>query len=323
MPARSVRRAPSLLLALVLSAGAPVLAQDAKDPALQGPKVTDRNVPGATPDFGMGNARRFGDRIPPEVFRRAMGVLLAEDAPAELRASEELRAKVKTQLEEFEESARRFRREHGKELEELRKAAGEPAQGRRPRAQGEPDAMKDMSPEQQKARDEARLKLRELQGSAPKIEDVYTKMWTELSEPQRNAVQAKLNEWREEQSKRREDEYVRVRARQNAAKPDAAARPESSKDEPAMTPGAKESSDARPPARPRAASDANPRRDRLLRLFNQLTPEEQEQLLQRLEARFAERRGQNTDTGEKGRRPSSKPAPDVDKVKVPNPDSER
>jgi hypothetical protein len=337
VPKRLPNPAPrSLLLAAVLfsgvlGAGSPLLAQgerskDSAPPALKGPEVSDRNVPGATPDFGMGaNGRRFAERLPPDVFRRAVGVLMGPDAPEDIRASEELQATIKAHIDGFEASVRKFRRDNAKELEALRAAAGEPATDRRRPQADRAKAMQDLTPEQQKARDEARVKLRELTASGPKIEDIYTKIWTELSEPQREAVQGKLDEWRKEQSARREDEYVRRQTARMGKETPPAARPAPANADDAMTApmDAMEKKDATPAERARPSRDAAPgvgaRRERLMRLFNELSPDEQEQLLQRLEERFKERRrGASNRPG----KPAGKPPADVDRVKVPAPESD-
>jgi hypothetical protein len=325
-------RRRSSLLALAAGLGlsfSGAFAQDAKPASpLKGPTVTDRNVPGSPEDFGMGANRRFGDRVPPEVFRRAIGVLTAEDAPADLRATPEQRAKFKEMVEGFEDSVRSYRKSHAKKIEELRKAAGDLRPGERPgqrrQQPGRDDEMKaqaELTPEQQKAREEARAKLRELMAGAPKIEDVYTKVWTELSDPQRTAVQAELDKWREEQAKKREDDYVRRQMDKKKPVQRAAARPGA---EP--RPGADEmmapKADARPGATGEERTTENPRiaarRERLMRIFSQLTPEEQEQLLQRLEERLRDRRGRTSPGAEE-----QKPAADPDRVKVPKPDDDK
>jgi hypothetical protein len=335
---RSTRRCTRLVLAATLALCAGLAqAQDTKkdkDQPLKGPAVTDRNVPGAAPDFGMGANRRFGERVPPEVFRRALGVLTSDDAPADIRATPEQREKFKEMVDNFESAVRKFRQENAKELAELRKAAGEqPGRGRdadrprRPRAQRE-KSMSDMSetenltPEQQKVRDNARAKLRELQAAAPKIEDVYTKVWAELAAPQRDAVQSELDKWREGQSERRMDEYVK---RQGARKNPAPARPNAQRppgqDQEMMAPAADKP--AAQDRRPDAPTDENPRaaarRERLLRLFAQLTPEEQQQLLQRLEERFQSRRR----GADRPNRSDPKPEADPDRVNVPKPEPDK
>ena len=327
-PATPHHTLPAAFLAFsVLIGGVPTaLAQAGKEknadpPVLKGPSVQDRNVPGAPGDFGMGPGAGGGraERVPPEVFREALGVLTAPDAPAAIRATSEQRDKIREFVEGFEQAARRFRREHADEIAELRRAAGEVAgNARRRNAEARPaenEAPRMLTPEEQEARERARVKLRELMAAAPKMEDVYTKAWAALSDAQRNAVEAKLDEWREKRAKEREDAYVRRRMNQVAQTPAAPQRPAAQargEGEPMMTPA--QGDDV--PAERQRVREA--RRERLLRVFNRLSAEEQEQLLQRLEGRFAPRRNNATPD-----RATPKPPADPERVKVPSPEGEK
>ncbi|MGE3107088.1 MAG: hypothetical protein AB7G11_07270 [Phycisphaerales bacterium] len=292
-------------------------------PALKGPEVKDRNVPGVVGDFGGGNGqRRFAERMPPEVFRKALGVLTADDAPEAIRASDTQRELFKSQVEDFEKQVREYRREHGKEIGELRKLAGElPGRdARRPgdRAEKQDDMAPNMSPEDEKKRDEARAKLRQIMESAPKIEDVYTKVWAGLNEAQRHAVDAEVAKFREQQAKQREDQYVRQRVKR-AEQEDQAKRPAGAGDEEMMKPGeaAKPGDRATDRAPERALSRLTPeRRERLLRVLGQMTPEELDQLIERLEARLKERGAARPEAKPLRNR---KPAPNPDDVQVPEP----
>jgi hypothetical protein len=314
-----------------------LLAQNDKPPvapALKGPEVTDRNVPGAAPDFGMGANRRFNERVPPEVFRSALGVLTTDDAPEPIRATPEQREKFRTLVEGFEASVRKYRREHAGEIESLRKLAGEVNSDRPRRRGGRQDEMvenTDLPPEEQKAREEARGRLRELMARAPKIEDVYTQVWKELTVEQREAVQVTLDEWRERQAKDRENAYVR-RVTGNRGDRPMPARPDASDDAMMKSPATAEKPAGTDAPRRAPSDDADPaagRRARLLRLFARLTPQEQEQLLQRLEERSQERqRGAARGAGrgaerEAGDRPGRKPPPDPDSVNVPKPEDDK
>lgn len=328
-----------MMLGLVVVAGlavpvGSVSGQTAGAPVLKGPTVTERNVPGADDKFGMGMGDRRGERVPPEVFRRAIAVILDENAAAKLRATPEQREEIRKLVDGFEESVRKYRRQHAKEIAELREAAGEIARERNAGEMRTDGA--DLSSEELKKREEAKAKLRELQGAGPKIESVYTKVWTDLSEPQRVAVEKVLDGWRAEQAKRREDAYVRrqtaardkdgkvVRPNAEAAKREAAMREGGGRgaNDEMMRMAPKE--EARVGEAERARRQAaikegenteNSRRDRLVRLFRQMSPEEQEQLLERLEERARTRRRPNAAaTGDK-----SKPPADVDQVKVPAP----
>jgi hypothetical protein len=148
---------------------------------------------------------------------------------------------------------------------------------------------------------------------APKIEDLYTKIWTELSPAQQKAVDGKLQEFRDQQAKEREEKYVQQRL--------------SKKKGEAPKPGEKPNARPGAAAPDRASAPIDPeRRDRLLRLFSRLSPEQQEQLLTRLERARAEnggnsppapgpqrRRGGNDGRGE------PKPAPEPDDSMMPPP----
>lgn len=327
----SIRRPSSLIgvIALLGVAGlsASTLAQStppAASPVLKGPEVKDRDVPGVVGEFGSTNvARRFADRMPPEIFRKALGVLTAEDAPADLRATDDQRAQFKELVEDFEVRVREYRRSHGKEIAELRKLAGE-IQGPRDAKKAEKkadadDSMQNMSEGDQKKRDEAKAKLRELMEGAPKIDEVYTKVWAGLSEPQRKAVDAELEKFREEQAKQREEQYVKQRVKKSEAGGEAK-KPAAESDDMMMKPSPV---DQRPVERPLASRLSPERRDRLMRILSQMTPEEQDQLIQRLEARIKDRVGAPS-PGEgdkpKGQKKNTKPAPNPDDVQVPEPD---
>ena len=51
-------------------------------------------------------------------------------------------------------------------------------------------------------------KLRDLAAGMPQFEGVYTKVWAELNDAQRCAVDERLNGVRERQSEMRQNEYV-------------------------------------------------------------------------------------------------------------------
>ncbi len=138
----------------------------------------------------------------------------------------------------------------------------------------------------------ARQRLREIMAGSPRIEDYMTRVWETLSVAQREAVDAKLNEYRERETKKREEAYVRQRVTER--QPDG------------------------PPGRPAAANAE--RRERLMQLFERLSPEQQEVLLERLES--AARDGGFAPGRQRGQRaqPSTdKPAPGMDEVDVPKP----
>jgi len=297
-------------------------ARKPADPVLKGPKVKDRDVPGVAPEFGSTVDKRFAERLPPEEFRKALSVLTADDAPAEIRATPAQSEMITALVAGFEDEVKAYRREHAKEIAALRKQAGEqePRRGRPPEDMPmKDDAMGEegmtASSDQDRARDEARAKLRELQAGAPQISKAYTQIWAQLNEPQRKAVDAKLDEFREAQARKREEDYVRRRVGQKKQ----AGGAEETPMRPA--PAAGDAEREKSPARPGALSPE--RRERLIKMLEQLTPEEQDAVLQRLEQRLKEfkrvgngRRGDEAGAG-------SKPAPDPSDVDVPSPEGKK
>lgn len=358
MPAHAAASPRVLSLALTVSAAAGVSAAAwgqttttrTDDPVLKGPAVKDRDVPGVPSAFGTGTGvRRMAERIPPEVLREALGALLGDDAAPEVRADETLARQIRGIEQEFRAAQRAYMAEHREEMIELRRdanlagrgaqeldrAIGRPRQGEAPRdRRRNADAAMDggPSPMMGEASDErqaaARQRLREILEGAPRIEDFATRVWDSLSPAQRAAVEARLDEWRAAEAKRREEAYVRQRAlereRNSAAQPESAQRParRSQADAEGETmPRRPQAANGQAPERPNVA--AAQRRERLMRMFERLSPEQQENLLQRLENALRD----GTLPGAPGRgRPSrplpadaGKPAPSMDGVEVPDP----
>lgn len=320
------------------------------EPVLKGPQVKDRDVPGVPGAFGTGTgARRMAERIPPEVLREALGVLLSDDAAPEVRASAEQARQIRGINEEFRAAQRAYMAEHRDELMDLRREAnltdrgareidraiGRPRPGEAPRERRRPDGATDGAdaPMTGEAGDErqaaARQRLREIMEGAPRIEDFATRIWESLSAPQRQAVEARLDEWRKADAARREEAYVRQRAMERernagelqaraAQRPDR--RPQAEMDG-EMTNRRPQAAGEQTPERPNAA--ASQRRERLMRLFERLSPEQQEALLQRLEnaARDGAPPAPGSSRGRVQRAPadSAKPAPGMDGVEVPDP----
>ncbi len=339
-----------MMVALLFTAGAAAagrLAEPPKgdEPVLKGPPVKERAVPGVVNTFGQSQeARRMAERIPPEVLREALSVLTREDTPEAIRASEELEAEFRAVGDELRTATRKYMAEHREELIELRKDAnlsGRAAQeldralGRRggqspdataPRGGRRPDTMEPDQPtppmdEAAEARQEAaRQRLRELMSGAPRVEDYMTRIWEKLSPAQREAVDAKLDEYRKQEARRREEMYVRQRVGQRTSEGPGAT-PQKSENDMMSRENAARSEQDRPgqPMRPNVA--AAQRRERLMRLFDTLSPEQQEMLLERLEN--AARDGVPGPSGRRaarGPREADKPAPGMDEVDVPKPE---
>lgn len=277
---------------------------------MRGPDVHDRQVPGVSGSFGQpgGDKRRFANenKLPPRVFRDAMETVLNPEAPDDLRVTDEQRTRYRGWMDDFQKSVQAYMKEHAGELAELRKRGGEP--GKRPKGQGPentPAPMDDSDkPADGKDAGAARERMQSLMAGAPKIEDLYTKIWSELTPAQQRAVDGKLDDFRTRQAKEREDRYVEQRTKkkvqpgQDAPKP-----PQGDKANPPRRPGVKPQDGAparpdanapRPDGAPQRGAQMDPqRRDRLMRIFARLTPEQQDQLLQRLEQRVRDEGGEN------------------------------
>ncbi len=345
---RNNRRYPPFLVAAAMLAlsGASFGQADAKtdtkpaadEPVLKGPTVKERSVPGVVNTFGDGQAaRRMGERIPPEVLREALGVLTSDDATEDIRATDDQREEFRTVTDRFRAAMRSYLAEHREELIDLRREAnlsGRAAQeidraiGRRPGPRAESDRQRSapetrerdmesmaedsMGEASQEKQDAARQRIREIMAGGPRIEDVMTRIWEGLSPAQREAVDTKLDEYREREAQRREEMYVRQQMGDRA--PEAQRAPAANDDMMTMTDSAR-------PARPDRAPAANAgRRERLLRLFERLSPEQQEALLERLENASRDGAFGQGRPGRPQRRAAEKPAPTMDEVEVPRPE---
>lgn len=350
--------------ALAFAVGAYALAQPdrtepatkppAPEPPLGGPSVTPRDVPGVQGQFGNspeGTRRRMAERIPARVLRQALEAAIGEDAPEDVRATEEQWSKIEGIQRDFQQRVREFVREHREELVELRgsippdspaaevlRRYGVNVQGdgaaprRRGRGADSPpmDAM-DERPRRGAGEEpppETRQRLRELFEAMPQPEQAITLVWHELSPAQRAAVDAKLEIYRERMARQREEMYVRqMTGRDRPGAPDAAPTPRRRPDDPRTEPGTRggdemmtppEGERAAPqPRRPRADAGGD-RRQRLMRLFESMTPEQQDQLLERLEARLREAgAGRGSNRPERGQ---PKPPPDMKDQPLPRPE---
>lgn len=332
-------------LATVAAAGAQTQAdnQPPEHPApLGGPEVKQRQVPGVHGAFGAerdGRGRMAAERIPPRVMRGALGAIMDEEAPDEIRATDEQRDRIREIYRGFEDQVSEYLESHRAQLEELRSKipagamagpAGElfrrldgerrgPEQRGRPRPEPEQGAGKARRAAEE-IPVEVREQLRELAAGMPSFEQAYTKIWAELRPEQRRAVEERLEEFRERQARMREDMYVerRMNARDDDKRPPlprgrgpaGGPRPEAAPDAPGKGP--------RAPGR----GPASARRERLLELFERLTPQQQEQLLARLEGRRANQgpppRGPAARPNAP-RRGEDRPAPPGDDMPVPPP----
>ena len=175
----------------------------------------------------------------------------------------------------------------------------------------------------QEKQEAARQRLREIMSGAPKIEDYITRVWEGLSAEQRTAVEARLDEYRERESKKREEAYVKQRVGERQKGADEARAEAARKSAPTddmMSDKMTDRSDTEPPRRPAAASAE--RRERLLRIFERMSPEQQETLLERLDNLARERPAAAAENRRGPARKSdvSKPPPAMDEVDVPRQD---
>ncbi len=262
-------RAFALASALILTAGlaSPLAAQSA-DP-LKGPTVTDRGVPGTAGQFGTPvTEKKAREReIPHRAFMDALHKALGADAPEAVRLSAEQSAKIAALDKAHSEAMAAFLRDNKDAGEVVRRAVREravkadkgkkPAQGEAAMTEGDAVAMRE--------------KAEAIRAAAPKAADVRAQMWTVLSEAQHTAVNARLDEFKAKQQARMNEEYVQKRAAQKRGELNTPAgqKPEGVK-----------------PGKPSAERVPAEFRERLLALIERLTPEQREQLLQRLQQRL-------------------------------------
>ena len=295
-------------LALVILAGTAIAQSQPKkadEPALKGPAVKEGGVPGENRQFGDGKVKgkeRMGTEIPHRLFMQAVNSLRGETVDASVRLSDEQDSKIKAINDAFMESLSKYRADHMEEAkglikqlppDEQRKAReflgreargldgkapklGEKGKGKgKPPADATPDDMTGQT-DAKKAED-AKTKLRELFEGAPKPADTHTQIFGVLNDAQKAAFQKQLDSLKKEMQDRAGEKRLDKKA---AAK----------------DPAAVDLTDPRIPEQMRE------------RLKN-MSPEERQQALQRLQERL--KRGKGGET---------KPAPTTDKdVEVPSP----
>ncbi len=317
----------TLALTLALFAGAPAaLAQD-KSP-LQGPKVVPNRPAELEDEFAPagGKGDKFSRREPPIPMRayvQAVNKLKGDDAPAELKLTEAQQHKIEAVVQEFRQAAQEAQRRSQSEMDAERPKDGKPGDEmeparRRPAGEGN---------------EPARERIQALRRNGPSPQEYETKIWNALTEGQQKFVQADLDALREEQRKRQGEEYMRREVEKRRAK--------EGKD--AAKPG-DEAAPRRPLADPQGGGPSPEMRERAQRIFErlrQLSPEDREAVLRRLEEDIARHSGDGggkpadeTSPGPKrkkaalskpgkgglrGEQPGddAKPAPGMEEVKVP------
>lgn len=230
------RIAPLSLIALagIATLAAPASAQEGsrperrmsqdERPVLSGPRVREQRVPGTESGFSAESqvsGRMAGQPVPVEVFRKALGELMAEGASLEIRLSPEQRERIISHVRGFEQQMRRERGEAGR-----RPQAGDPPseritdrrgprsdrgqEGQRQRAdRPQPDRSRaDQAPPERMRRDGARPEGNERPGQrsdlgpsrvgmARAISDLQNRVWAELSAAQQAHVGKAIEAWRE------------------------------------------------------------------------------------------------------------------------------
>ncbi len=303
-------------------------APPADNGVLRGPQVRDNSVPGTRGKFGgAGNQKdqRAQQPIPPRMMMEAVGVLKKDPTPQELRLTAEQETKLQAVQEDFRAKQKAFVDQHREEIMKLRAelgpdarkkmderlrslpgfggrgggpdgVPGDNAKGRperRPGKGGAPgpggdDAMKEASPADQSA---ALAKLKELAEKAPDAKDAQTRAWAVLTDGQKPIVEKELARLRKEGGGR------------GPGGPEAGG------------PGG----DRLPPGVIGADGkvDMSKLPPRLRERLEKMTPQEREKAIQRLKERV--------DAGRKGAGKGGngeKPAPEMDDVQVPAPESD-
>ncbi|MEZ6235302.1 MAG: hypothetical protein R3B68_14030 [Phycisphaerales bacterium] len=321
-------------------------------PVLRGPAVEDSTIPGTARTFSMESgaaapqARFLNREVPMGEFLGAIRALNAPETPDNLALTPQQREAFAEIVREHGRAMREHMAAHRDEAESLgrilgfspdqiagaernavdrlalaERRAGAAARGPRDPAAAERDAgsrgprpeqavrqrlSENATPEQRAAAE----RLREIRNAGPSVLEAQTQAWNVLTEPQQAFVHERLEEGRQRAEAQRGEMYVeemagRLRA-ENAQRPPSrqAARPLAAPDAAAPQPA------------PGSAAE------RLHRLIDRLTPEQQERLLQMLEARMGDRLSgapQARPGQAGGRRPSAPPPPTMDQIDVPPP----
>ena len=281
---------------LVLAVAAAAPGQEQTDPGrpveaepdellLAGPKVETARLPGLEESFSGGAMRMpgMGERpVPMRVFRRVFEVLRAESVDEQLRLTEEQQEQLGELGREHAQAVREHMQPYSDEIARLRRAVGPRDNSRETDAQprrGGQDAISVLH-----------RRLAQIRGTGPSDVSLQTRMWTVLTEPQRELVQARIEAWREEMAERRTQQEMERYMRQSR---DAAPSP---RDRAPMS---------------NAGSFERQLSERLRRSIRRLAPEARGKLLERLRERWERRQrdapaeGANPGSTRSGDRPGS------------------
>lgn len=117
----------------------PRQAQQAERPTLSGPRVREQRVPGTESGFSAdaeSGTRKTGQPVPAQVFRKAIGELMAENAPLAIRLSTEQRERISAHVRAFEQ---KLRNERGQTAGQQRGRQDRPTDRREPQTDSRQD----------------------------------------------------------------------------------------------------------------------------------------------------------------------------------------
>lgn len=228
MLTRSMLPAAVLLASFAL----PAMAQSRKPaPPLQGPTVKDSSVPGENRRLvpgGGGKGDRIQREVPHRAFMAAFNALRGERADPATRLTDDQDDAIRAMDQEHQTAIEAYKQSNAAEVRDLltklspedRKRVGEFLGNRRPGTPLRPDARKTdqpaarpsdnptdamdpMQPQDPKAAEDARARMRELVEGAPQVADTHAKMVAVLTQAQRPVFQAELERLKKDMADRR------------------------------------------------------------------------------------------------------------------------
>jgi len=198
----------------------PVGALGQTEPLLSGPKVEESRLPGIEETLTDTQTRMQGmgaEAVPSGVFRRAIESLRGQEAPEEVRLSQDQEDEIAALQRDHARALRAYLAEHQDKIDELRRAArnierqADPNQRRsndRPERARRPESSEPMSDRASDPR-EIRRQIQALRQGGPQETDVQTRIWGVLAEAQRDAVEEQIDAYRAQLEKRRQERSMR------------------------------------------------------------------------------------------------------------------
>lgn len=201
--------------------GAPEAQPDR--PILTGPQVRERRMPGVESGFSDGaqeGRQAMGSMtLPPQVFRRAMGELMSEQAPVEIRLSAEQRERIAAHVRAFEQAVGRgarqadrggqrdtgdgARQRQGVRADRATRGERRPATQRQERNEGAP--MTDRARPDRREAPTGDQRRAQNNRSMRAMAQLQNRVWAELSAAQQQHMQEAIKEWRATQSEQQLD----------------------------------------------------------------------------------------------------------------------